>query len=278
MMFRAGMHGATFDEPASLCFVCHDGKLLMLERSGGYSLPRAADLAAADVAAREPFSFGHLGHARCFVVAQPLPDDLPPGWRTVGLRELAGLVDESSFAAIGRALQYAEWDRNHRRCGRCGERTERDRSSWSRVCTVCGFAAFPRVSPAVIMLVHRGDALLLAHAAHHPPGMYSVLAGFVEPGETLEECVAREVREEVGIDVADIRYFGSQPWPFPHSLMVGFTAAWAGGEIEVDGTEIAEAAWYTRDTLPDRIPSSISIARRLIDHFLATREAAKGGY
>src|SRR5690606_23318797 len=148
-----------------------------------------------------------------------------------------------------------------------------DAHSWSRVCTTCGFAAFPRVSPAMIVLVHKGDACLLARAAHHPTGMHSVLAGFVEPGESLEECVAREIREEVGIEVGDIRYVASQPWPFPHSLMVGFTAAWREGEIIPDGVEILEADWYTRDRLPERIPSRISIARRLIDSFFA----AQGG-
>lgn len=276
-MFEPTLHGEPLQDAASVCFVCHDGKILAQHRSGRATLPRHADLAALSIVPTDPFCFGSYGHARCFVLGQAAPDGLPDDWRMTSLRELFGTLDEPSFAAAGRALQYAEWDRNHRHCGRCGEPTVRDSASWSRVCAACSFAAFPRVSPAVIMLVHKGDACLLAHAAHHAPRMYSVLAGFVEPGETLEECVAREVREEVGIEVTDIRYFGNQPWPFPHSLMVGFTAAWAGGDLEPDGREILEAGWYTRDTLPEVIPSRISIARKLVDNFFATRAAAQGG-
>jgi NAD+ diphosphatase len=138
-------------------------------------------------------------------------------------------------------------------------------------CPRCGLDAFPRVAPAVICLVERADgAALLARSPQFVAGMFSCLAGFVEPGETLEEAVAREVREEVGIEVTAIRYFGSQSWPFPHSLMVGFTAQWLSGDIEVDGIEITEAGWFEVDDLPD-VPSSISIARRLIDDWRARR-------
>ena len=126
---------------------------------------------------------------------------------------------------------------------------------------------FPRLSPAVIMAVERGDKLLLARSAHFPTGLYSVLAGFVEPGETIEECVVREVREEVGITVGKVRYVASQPWPFPNSLMLGFSAEYLAGEIQPDPVEIAEAGWFSADALPS-IPGRISIARRLIDRFV----------
>jgi NAD+ diphosphatase len=138
-------------------------------------------------------------------------------------------------------------------------------------CPVCGLLAFPRVAPAIIVRVTRGDEILLAHGRRFPSTIYSVLAGFVDPGESLEECVHREVREEVGIEVTPPRYFGSQPWPFPHSLMVGFTAEWAGGELSPDPEEIADAGWYRADALPE-LPPSISIARRLIDDWLAARD------
>ena len=127
---------------------------------------------------------------------------------------------------------------------------------------------FPRLSPAVIVLVQRGNQLLMARSRHFAPGVYSVLAGFVEPGETLEEAVEREVFEETGIRVKDIRYFGSQPWPFPHSLMIGFTARYAGGEIKINDEEIEDAGWYTADRLPGQ-PGKISIARQLIEWFVA---------
>ncbi len=127
---------------------------------------------------------------------------------------------------------------------------------------------FPRLSPAIIVLVERGDQVLLARGTAFPDGMYSTLAGFVEPGESLEEAVHREIYEESGILLTDLRYFGSQPWPFPHSLMIGFTARYAGGEIVIDPAEIADAQWFTVDRLP-RVPQKLSIARRLIDSYVA---------
>jgi len=134
--------------------------------------------------------------------------------------------------------------------------------------------SYPRIAPAVIVLVRRGAEALLARGARFPLPFFSTLAGFVEIGETLEQTVAREIREEVGIEVADIRYFGSQPWPFPHSLMVGFHAEWAGGELRLQETEIVEAQWFRADALPP-IPPRLSIARRLIDAWL--HDVQRGG-
>lgn len=271
--FRACLHGAPLEDPASKCYVCVDGTIVVRRHAGRTAVPRLADLRALGITPTDAFCFGHHGHAPCFVVRDEPRTPLPEGWEVAGLRQLLGEFDDDELLVAGRALQYASWDGDHRHCGRCGAPTARDARSWSRVCTACAFAAFPRVSPAMIVLVHKGDACLLARASHHTAGMHSVLAGFVEPGESLEQCVAREVREEVGIELDDIRYVASQPWPFPHSLMVGFTAAWRAGEIVPDGAEILEAGWYTRDDLPERIPSRISIARRLIDGFFA----AQGG-
>jgi NAD+ diphosphatase len=145
----------------------------------------------------------------------------------------------------------------------------------AKECPQCGLLAFPRLSPAIIVLVQRRHELLLARPYHFPPGLYSVIAGFVEPGETLEEAVVREVREEVNLAIKDIRYFGSQPWPFPHSLMIGFTATHAGGEISIDDAEIEDAGWFKADALPT-LPGKISIARKLIDWFLAKQGASEG--
>jgi NAD+ diphosphatase len=135
-------------------------------------------------------------------------------------------------------------------------------------CPSCGLALYPRIAPAIIVLVRRGDEALLAHNVHFPEGLYSTLAGFSEVGESLEETVHREVREEVGIEIGNIRYFGSQPWPAPHSLMVGFTAQWTSGEIRVDAKEIADARWFAADELP-QLPTSFSVARKLVDAWLA---------
>lgn len=191
----------------------------------------------------------------------------PDGMGFSGLRRLYGLMEEDLFWAAGRASQVVEFERTHKYCGRCGSPTVEKSDERARVCPSCGNTCFPRMSPAIIVSVQRGREILLARATRFPEGLYSVLAGFVDPGESLEECVMREVREEVGIEVKDISYFGSQPWPFPNSLMVAFTALYAAGEIRIDGKEIVDARWFSADNLP-LIPEKISIARRLIARFL----------
>ena len=201
-----------------------------------------------------------------------LPDDAEPpaGMVFQGLRRLYGPLDEETWKLAGRAVQIVEWDRNHRYCGRCGAETERKPDELARVCPRCGLQQFPRISPAVIVRIERGDELLLARSPHFAPGVYSTLAGFVEPGESLEDTVIREVREEVGVEVTNVRYFGSQPWPFPHSLMIGFVADWAAGEIRPQEGEIEDAGWFTVETLLG-LPSRFSIARSLLDDFIERR-------
>ena len=192
---------------------------------------------------------------------------LAAGLEARGLRVLWSDLDEAVWALAGRAFQLVEWQRTHRFCGRCGHATEARTDEHVRVCPACGQLHFPRVSPAVIFLVHKGSEMLLARSPRFAPEVFSTLAGFVEPGETLEQTVAREAAEEVGITLGEVRYFGSQPWPFPHSLMVGFYAAWQEGELRPDGVEIEAAAWFTADRLP-RLPSRYSIAWQLVQAFL----------
>ena len=188
------------------------------------------------------------------------------------LRMLWGQLDEVTWTVAGRAIQIAEWDRTHRYCGRCATPTTPSGTVGERArrCPACGLLAFPRLAPAVIVVVSRGDEILLARGLSFPIPMYSAIAGFVEPGETLEEAVQREVLEEVGVHVTDVRYVASQPWPFPHSLMLGFYAAWESGDITVDERELADARWFALDDLP-QIPPPMSIARRLIDGWMAGR-------
>jgi NAD+ diphosphatase len=186
-----------------------------------------------------------------------------PGF--VALRRLWGKVDEQVWAIAGRGVQIIAWDRTHRFCGRCGETTQPLAEERARRCPKCQLAVYPRLAPAVIVLVERADGrVLLARNASFPEPIYSCLAGFVEPGETLEEAVRREVREEVGIELGDLCYFGSQPWPFPHSLMIGFFAQFGSGELRPDGQEIADADWFSPTGLPN-LPGEISIARALIE-------------
>jgi len=191
----------------------------------------------------------------------------PDGMTLQGLRELYGTLDEDLYALCGRAIQIVEWDRTHQYCGHCATPTTQLSHERAKRCPKCGLVNYPRLSPAIIVLISRGEELLLARAPRFPPGMYSVLAGFVEPGESLEETVMREVREEVGIEVKDIRYFGSQPWPFPNSLMIGFTATYASGDIVIEPQELVEAGWFSKHNLP-QIPPKLSIARKLIDSFV----------
>jgi NAD+ diphosphatase len=198
----------------------------------------------------------------------------PRGMVFEGLRSLYGLLEEDSFKVALTAMHLVEWDRTSRFCGRCGAPTELSREERAKECTACGAVVFPRISPAVIVLIERGDRALLARASRFLERMHSVLAGFVEPGESLEETVSREVKEETGILVEDVRYFGSQPWPFPDSLMIGFTARYASGEIRIDGKEIVDAGWFGVDDLPE-IPGKISIARKLIDWFIEKHRAQK---
>lgn len=213
---------------------------------------------------------GDRAHCFCGEIAADAP--LPPGMLADGLRQLYPHLGEQWFILAGRALQIVEWERTHRFCGRCGAAMQSMPGERARKCPECGLTSYPRLSPAVIVAVVRhteaGPRLLLARNHRFPPGRYSVVAGFVEPGEALEDCVHREIAEETGVQVKEIRYFGSQPWPFPHSLMVGFTAEYAAGEIVLEEAEIADAQWFAAESLP-LLPPKMSIARRLIDWFVA---------
>lgn len=207
---------------------------------------------------------GRLGGIDCW--GAEVSGDAPPpaGASWAGLRTLFSVLPDAQFAVAGRALQLLDWDRSHQFCGRCGTRTDAKPEERARICPACRLAAYPRIAPAVMALVRRERQLLLGRSPHFPARMYSALAGFVEPGETLEQCVAREVEEEVGIRVSRIRYFASQPWPFPHSLMIAFVCDWESGEIRPQAGEIEAADWFEVLQLP-KLPSKISIARRLID-------------
>ena len=203
------------------------------------------------------------------------PGSPPPGrLEPVGLRDLLGLVGDEELGVAARAVQLAAFDRDHRFCGRCGRSAAPSPVEHARVCTACGATVYPRLSPAVIVLVERDDACLLARSPRFPPGVHSAIAGFVEPGETAEHAVERELAEECGVAVTDLRYAGSQPWPFPHSLMLGFTATYAGGEVRADGVELEAAGWFAADALP-ALPAPGTIARRLIEEF-AARVSTRG--
>ncbi|KAB2928002.1 MAG: NAD(+) diphosphatase [Leptonema illini] len=185
----------------------------------------------------------------------------------LSLRSLVGEVDDSRFNLWGKAAQLLHWHGSHRYCGRCGRPTQAHASDQALVCPDCSLVWYPRISPCVIVLVTRGNELLLARSPRFREGMYSTLAGFIEPGESAEEALRREVREEVAIEVGAIRYFGSQPWPFPGQLMLGFFAQYASGEIAIDGLEISDAGWYHCRRLPP-VPGEGTIAGQMIREYL----------
>jgi len=251
----------------ALWFVFHHDRLLLKAGENGCCIPSNGDLTQIKLVPTHPQYLGALDGRQCFAAELPDADQIANGFDLIGLRNTFGQLDEDLIWVAGRANQLVDWSRNHRFCGQCGHRTEDRSKERAKICPACGLVNYPRLSPAVIVAVVRGDRLLLASNKRFKSGFYSVLAGFVEPGENLEECVAREIREEVGISVKNVRYFGSQPWPFPNSLMVGFLADYAGGEINADQSEIVEAAWFTADNLPS-IPPRITIARHLIDWFV----------
>lgn len=240
----------------------------LLVRPAGerFELPRLDEPAVFGLARADATYLGHLDGVDCF--AARAPGAAPDGWVVKGLRGLFTSLGEPLWLVAGRALQLLHFEQTHRFCGRCGLPTSAVPRERSVRCAPCELSMYPRLSPAIIVLVRRGREALLARGARFPAAFYSTLAGFVEPGESLEQTVQREVREESGVEVTNVRYFGSQPWPFPHSLMVGFTAEHAGGEPTPDGVEILEARWFAPDALP-AIPPRPSIARALIDAWVA---------
>jgi NAD+ diphosphatase len=194
----------------------------------------------------------------------------------MNLRVLSAVLEPRLFGIVGRAMHTCDWLTTSRFCGRCGTATKRHEAERCLACPACGHHTYPRISPAIITLVRKGDLALLASNAKFPGAFYSTLAGFADIGESLEETLVREVREEVGIAVKNVRYFGSQPWPFPNSLMIAFTAEWESGEIHIDPNEISDAKWFAADALP-MIPPPVSIARRLIDAWVTEVAERKPG-
>ena len=243
-----------------------DRRLLMRQAQNRFIVPNSLDLQKLNIAPKHPLFIGYLGDSPCYAGQLNDIKSLGSDYITLSQMEIFNQLEEDVFRAAGIANQLLVWHQNHIFCGRCGTPAKDKSDERARICPECGVVYYPRLSPAVIVAVVKENKILLAHSKRFPAKFFSVLAGFVEPGETLEACVKREVKEEVGVNVKNICYFGSQPWPFPDSLMIAFTAEYAGGDIEVDSIEIDNAAWFSADSLP-AIPPKISIARQLIEWF-----------
>jgi len=266
MQFILGVNPPEKESKLQYRFLFRQSNLLVKMQGDGYTVPTSFDLTFLESKVKSKFYIGSLDGNSCYTASFP-EDEAPEGYEFVGLRQLYRKIDDGMLQAAIRAVQIVTWDETNRFCGVCGTATVKKENEFAKVCPKCGHLAYPRLSPAVIVAVTKGDKLLLARNKNFITGMYSVLAGFVEAGETLEECVKREIREEVGIEVKNIRYFGSQSWPFPHSYMLAFTAEYESGEIQVDDNEIEDAKWFGAEEIP-KIPGSLSISRRLIDWFI----------
>jgi NAD+ diphosphatase len=238
----------------SLAYIFHQQQLLV---DDNFQLPRVEKLAS-DLS----FSTGDQVIARDLLST----DTIPFGFQLVPIRQLLQFWDTQQFEQASRAIQLLEWRRNHKFCSHCGESTIEHKTEFAMICPSCGYHQYPRVQPCIITVITRGeDEILLAKNAHNKSNMYGLIAGFVEVGETLEEAVRRETKEEIGLNVKNIQYLASQPWPFPSNLMIAFKAEYESGDIELQEEEISDAQFFKFNALPE-IPFKGSIAHSMIMH------------
>ena len=222
------------------------------------------------------FPLGTFAGFEYYVVELNADFALTSEFIALSLRQTLSIVPVEDYPIIAKAHAVLHWDNSYQYCGYCGQNTQTQLGEqFKKACLSCSVDFFPRISPSIIVLIHRDDELVMARAPHYAKGVYGLISGFVEVGETLEDAVHREVQEEIGLKVRNVSYFGSQPWPFPDTLMLGFTAEYASGEINIDENEIIAADWYRYDKLPGRPALEISIASKLIDNFEAARSNFK---
>jgi NAD+ diphosphatase len=249
-----------------LWFVFNSDNLLV-DLENNCKIPFLEDLKVLNIfPVRTQYMGTFLGYA-CYAAEVAPESNAPESMTFMDLRHLYEILEEDLFLLAGRAIQIVNWDKNHSFCGKCGTPTAVMDSEMAKICPECGFTSHTRIAPAVITAIIKDEKLLMAKHSYGLKNMYGLVAGFIEAGETLEEGVEREIMEEVGLKVKDIKYFGSQPWPFPNSLMIGFTAKYESGEIKVDGKEILEAKWFDVDEVP-RTHSRMSIASDLINWYI----------
>ncbi len=251
-------------------FVFYDGKLVLSRSNGGVMVSTQPPLRGrVDTL---PHDIGELDGRRCMAYETDLAPD-ESDFTIVPLRESFSLIERCFYEKAGHGAELLFWDSTTKYCSRCGG-TTKHAGLLMKQCTSCATEIYPHVAPAVIVLVHKGDSVLMVQGLNFRGSFYGLVAGFLEPGETLEQCVKREVLEETGLIIDNIRYFASQPWPYPCGQMIGFNADYVSGEIKLQETELKAARFFTRDALPE-LPSKLSLARALIDHWLGEEVASR---
>lgn len=264
--------GITDDGAPGIWAILRGGSLVAAVQADRLVLPRGT-LPDGIVAESEPVLIARWQGLPVRAIRIGSRAELPPHLAAEPFNAGDERLDDTTLTLGGIAQQVLHWDRSSARCPRCGGATERLAGGWGKHCPSCRTEHFPHIHPCAIILVRRGDEFLLVRKPEWAPGRYSLVAGFLDFGESLEECARREVREEAGVEITDIRYVGSQSWPFPSQLMAGFVAEYAGGEIRVDPDEIEDGRWFSADRMPGSLPHHRSIARWIIERFaLGDRE------
>ncbi|QMT59073.1 NAD(+) diphosphatase [Legionella sp. PC997] len=266
--FTSQIHPPTSFNGPAFWFIFH-GEDILLQN---HTIPKLFNLDDLHLLIERQIYLGIYDNTPCFAVQiQKRPEILPKDARFQHIRQAHELLgDEDLFLLVSKAKQLLYWDKSTQFCGYCGHPTQYSTKERAKICSECHSLIFPQIAPAMLVLIWRDNELLLARSPHFMPGVYSLLAGFVEPGETLEQTVMREVKEEVGLTIKNLYYFSSQPWPFQSNLMLGFIAEYDSGEIQIDATEIEDAQWFSIKKLP-QLPKPISLSRQMIDKYLATQ-------
>lgn len=265
--FLSQLHPTPSDNQPALWFIFKAEEVLL---SHTKTIPTLTDVATLQLEIKQQHYLGMYGNQPCYAAEVSAIEKLPDGMVFQSIRPPYELgPNEDFFLLASRARQVLNWGNATQFCGHCGQKTEPSPTERAKICTGCKALFYPQIAPVALALIFRGNELLLARSPHFQKGIYALLAGFVEPGETLEHALAREVREEVGISIKNITYFGSQPWPFPSNLMLGFIAEYDQGEIVMDPVEIEDARWFSIHALPP-LPSPVSLSRQMIDAFLSS--------
>lgn len=255
-------------ETVDYWFIFNNHHLLLRKEGNLLHIPTSSMITPFQLHLLREHRLGLFNEVNCYCAEISKETLIPDEMESIPLRQALEQLGTEWYRAAVKAHAVMSWDKNHHYCGHCATKTQHKPDTFERQCPSCALIFYPRISPSIIVLIKKEDQILMARGPHFTAGAYGLIAGFVEPGENIEEAIRREVKEEVDIEIKNLRYFGSQAWPFPDSLMLAFIADYTSGELKINQSEIEAAGWYTIDNLPGRPSSSISIARKLIEHFI----------